>query len=315
MMKKLFSLLIVCLCVLFNVSSCKDSNTIQIGILQEATHGALNELVDGFKSVIKESGENIKIVVKNPEGDPSLRNSFAASLARENDLVLGVGTNSAASLKHSVKVEGSNKPVLFGAVTDPVSANLVKSFDEIENVTGLSDKAPIESQIALIKQIDANIKTVGIIYNNAEPNSKVQADQVEELLKKENINVKVRSVSETSNIGPTISALVRDNIETLYIPTDNMMASNMSIIKDYCLENNILMIAGEEELVNQGAHASYSISYRKMGEELGKMALDILVNKKDVKTIKTKFMDLGKCNLIVNEESFKKTGHKIPEEK
>ena len=70
------------------------------------------------------------------------------------------------------------KPILFTAVTDPVSAKLVKSMDNVGgNVTGTSDMSPINKQVELLKKVFPNTKKVGIMYTTSERNSEVQVEE------------------------------------------------------------------------------------------------------------------------------------------
>ena len=56
--------------------------------------------------------------------------------------------------------------MIFTAITDPVQAKL-----DSGNITGTSDKLPVEAQLDLIRQLQPEAKTIGIIYTTSEPNS------------------------------------------------------------------------------------------------------------------------------------------------
>ena len=143
--------------------------TINIGILQIATHGALDQAREGFIKALSdagfENGKNIKITVMNPEGDSNNLQLMAKEVVRKNDLVLAIATDAAKAVKTASENEGIRIPILFTAVTDPVDAKLVDSIENVGGrVTGTSDINPVKEQIALIKQMNPNIKKLGILY-------------------------------------------------------------------------------------------------------------------------------------------------------
>ena len=58
-------------------------DTIKVGILQTATHSALDDARDGFKEKIGDEldGKKVEFVVRNPEGDSQTMNTYATDLA------------------------------------------------------------------------------------------------------------------------------------------------------------------------------------------------------------------------------------------
>ena len=56
--------------------------------------------------------------------------------------------------------------MIFTAVTDPAAAEL-----DSGNITGTSDALPVEAQLQLIRAMQPDAKTIGIIYTTSEPNS------------------------------------------------------------------------------------------------------------------------------------------------
>jgi putative ABC transport system substrate-binding protein len=93
------------------------------------------------------------------------------------NVAVGIATPTAQALANAIK----DIPVIYAAVTDPVAAGLVKSYDKGEpNVTGTSDLPPVEAQIDTLLALAPNTKRIGHVYNAGEANSvrtaKVAAD-------------------------------------------------------------------------------------------------------------------------------------------
>ena len=162
-------------------------------------------------------------------------------------MTFGIGTGAAQALKNSSLAKGYTKPVMFSAVTDPVDAKLVENKDAPEGfVTGSSDMNPVDDQIALIKDIIPNVSKIGILYTQSEINSKVQSDMAEAKAKGMGLGVVVKTCQNTSDITSTALALVQENVDAIYIPTDNNIAANMNAVKSAADQAHVLVVCGEE---------------------------------------------------------------------
>jgi putative tryptophan/tyrosine transport system permease protein len=163
MKKFLVSMMAVITAVLLVAcSNASNKDLVHVGVLQYVEHPSLSATRKGFIEELKEEGyvdgKNIKIDYQNAQGDQSNLQTISQSLIEDNDLMLAIATPAAQSLSSLTK----DKPILFTAVTDPVSAKLVKSMDNVGgNVTGTSDMSPINKQVELLKKVLPNTKKVG----------------------------------------------------------------------------------------------------------------------------------------------------------
>lgn len=316
-LRNLLVLVLLALCTL-SITGCVKSDKEKIGILQLATHEALDNTRIGFIKALEEAGykdgENIEIIVKNPEGDLPTCGLMATELVRDCDLVLGIATDAAVALQSASLTENkTDLPILFTAVTDPVDAGLVDSLTAPEaNITGTSDMNPVAEQVALIKEIIPACEKIGIVYNISEPNSKVQADMAKEEAEKEGLEVVIRTVTEASEISPTITSLSNSGIEALYLPTDNLLAKNMASVANVAEESKILVVCGESGMVKSGGSISYSIDYVVLGEMTGEMAVPILKGDKTVGETPIGFLPTSRLAIAINEENFQKIGLEVP---
>lgn len=325
-MKKILAVLSMVLAVLccLTVSACNKNETTSkveftIGILQLLTHDALGAAKDGFISALEDAGyvdgENIEIIVKNPEGDETTLQTHATSLVRDCDLVLGIATPAAQALVNARDNLGSDIPVLFTAVTDPVDAKLVESItDTSNNVTGTADASDVASQIKIIKKLLPDAENMYILYTSSESNSLVQANEAKKVAEEEGLSVVIKTVSGVEEISSTCTAIVNAGADSVFIPTDNLMASNISTISGIFNEAKILTVCGEENMVNNGGCVSYSIDYTGLGEKTGEMAVRILkgtaVTDVDVLTIASA-PDQIPLTSVINKESIVAIGLKV----
>jgi putative ABC transport system substrate-binding protein len=191
-------------------------------------------------------------------------------------------------------------------VTDPVAAKLVDSEKKPGgNVTGTTDMVPIDKQIDLLLSIVPDAKTVGIMYNAGESNSKVQADLAQKALKKAGIKYEVKTANTTNDVQQVTEALA-NSCDAIYIPTDNTFASAAAVIGEVAKEKKIPVIPGSVDQVNDGGLATYGIDYEKLGEQTGKMAAKILDGKKTPKDMPVESAD--DLQLVVNKDMAKALG-------
>lgn len=290
---------------LLSLSSCSLKGP-RIGILQLATHPALDMVTAGFKEALEENGfvdgKNITIEVQNPNNDLSINTTMAHKLALSSDLLLGIATPSASALKKAIKDAGRNTPLIFAAVTDPVDEGLVsQNTAPGGNVSGISDMGPVKESIDLLKIYFAeSTSKVGLLYNSAESNSLSQIALAKEAISENGWEIVDKGVTQISEITSTVSAMCALGVDAIYIPTDNLIASSMAALKN-CLDTQVnkpVVITGDSNMLEGGGILSRGVDYHSIGRESGLMAVKVL-NGTDIGTL-----DVGYATsfpLVVNK--------------
>ncbi len=271
----------------------------QIGILQYVEHESLTAARKGFEKGLAEEGykdgEDIKIAYENAQGDQANLQSISEKLVSDNDLVLGIATPAAQSLVTA----SSDTPILFTAVTDPVSAKLVKTMKTPDGVaTGTSDMSPVDEQVKLIQKVLLNAKKVGIMYTTSERNSEVQVEEAEKLFKKADIKVVKKGISSTNDVQDTAKSLMKD-VDLIFVPTDNIIASAIPILRDLSKESKVPVVGGSADMVGEGLLFSYEPDYEKLGEQTAKLAVKVLEGE-DVSKLSAQYPEA--LNVAVNDD-------------
>lgn len=144
-----------------------DTNTKKVAITAIVEHPALDAVrqgvIDELRAEGYEQGKNLQLDFQSAQGNTATAGQIAKKFAGNNpDVIITIGTPSAQSM-----VAATRKiPIVFAAVTDPVAAKLVTSWEPSKtNVTGVSDELPLQPQIDLMKQVVPNLKTVGYVYS------------------------------------------------------------------------------------------------------------------------------------------------------
>lgn len=323
--RKILGLMIASLMCLTGLSGCsKDAaNTnndsgsddkLTIGIVQHQEHPALDSAREGFLDKLKELGydeSKIDFQIKYAQGEASTDDLIVKQFVADKvDLIYAIATPAAQSAYNATM--DTEIPVIFNAVTDAVEAGIVQSNEKPGgNVTGVSDAAPLETQIKLIREMLPEAKTIGMLYNLGEVNGKIQVEQVKALAPEYDFEVKDLGVSATTEI-PTAAEQLSASVDCFYNITDNMVVNATASVVDKANAKNLPVFAAEDGQMAQGLLASDSISYYSLGEQAGQIAYDILVNGKNPADIPVE--TAKDTTLILNDKVAEALEIEIPEE-
>lgn len=285
-------------------SSEKGSKEVKkIGITQLVEHPALDSSREGFVKALEDNGfkdgENVEIDFQSAQNDMPTTQSIASKFVSDKkDLIFAISTPSAQAAFNATK----DIPILMTAVTDPVKAGLVDSLEKPgKNVSGTSDFIPVDKALELVKLFSPKAKTIGVVCNTSEINSKLQIDALKEYASKNNYKVVEKGITTSNEVNQAVSSLI-GKVDVLYVPTDNLAASSMPIIAKVATENKIPVIGTEDGHVKKGALACQGINYFDLGYKTGEMAVKVL---KGESISDMPVTTLDKTELIVNENTLK----------
>lgn len=288
---------------------------IKIGIAQIVEHPSLDEARRGFLDALNANGyiegENLVVDYQNAQNDMNTLNTIANNLKSENpDLILAIATPTAQAIANAT--QGTDIPVLFTAVTDPVSAGLVQSMEEPgTNLTGTTDMAPVADQIALIKEINPDVKSVGVLYNTSEINSAVQLEIAKEAAEKLGLEIVEVGVTSTNEVDLAVKSLI-GKVQAIYVPTDNTVVAALEAVINVAEENKIPVISSEKDSVKRGAVATLGLDYYKLGYQTGEMAIKIL--KGEATPDKMPVESQAEQEVILNMKAAEAMGVTLPQE-
>jgi putative ABC transport system substrate-binding protein len=261
------------------LSACGKKMEYNIGLTQFATHPAADAGRHGFIDALADAGyvenKNVAYDYQNPEGDATMEQTIAQKFVSEKvDLIFSFGTRISQQCVHAA--EGTDIPVLFCAVTDPVAAQLVSSWDHPgENVTGTSDMIEMGSTVDLILDIVGNVTKLGTIYNASEVNSVVLNDQLKAVCAPLGIAVLERTVSTSADVHTAAQSLV-GQVDAIWVGTDNTVVSGLEALIKVCEDNKIPFFPSDDPSIEKGGIACLGFDYYDVGYQTGEMAVRIL---------------------------------------
>ncbi|RQR61308.1 ABC transporter substrate-binding protein [Burkholderia sp. Bp9125] len=251
-----------------------------VKVLSIVDHPALDAIRDGVRAELKAEGygdDKLKWEYQSAQGNTGT----AAQIARkfigdQPDVIVAIATPAAQAVVASTK----SVPVVYSGVTDPVAAQLVKGWGPTgTNVTGVSDKLPLDRQVALIKRVVPKAKTVGMVYNPGEANSVVVVKELKEILAKQGMTLKEAAAPRTVDIGPAAKSLI-GKVDVIYTNTDNNVVSAYEALVKVANEAKIPLVAGDTDSVKRGGIAALGINYGDLGRQTGKVVARILKGEK-----------------------------------
>lgn len=291
-----------------------EAKVLTIGLTQIAEHPALdatrNGVIDGLKAAGFEDGKQVKIDFQNAQGLPDVAKQIADKfVADKKDLVIAIATPSAQTAAKST--EGKGIPVVFSAVTDPVSAKLVASFEKPGGtITGVTDLSPVKEQLELFKQLGLSVTKVGLLYNSAETNSVFLVDFTKKVAKEMGLTIVEATAANASEVQQAAQSLV-GRVDALYMITDNTLAQSAPSVIALAKEKKIPTLSAVESYVEQGALATLGFDYYQVGKQTGAMAAAVLKGKKPADLPVETPKDV---NLIINTKTAQALGLTIPKE-
>ena len=275
-------ILLLSLISLHQLKADKKKDVFRIGISQFITHQSLDATREGFVDELAKQGyiegKNIEIDLQNAQGEQRNLKTISQQLAESSDVVLAIATPSAQSLANTTQTT----PVIFSAVTDPVSAKLVESREHPGgNVTGTSDQSSdaISTQINLIKKVLPKAKTIGILYTQSEPNSVVQKDEAKRLLEEKGFTVVEKTILDSNNVKAAAESLMAE-VDMVFVPTDNIISSTMETVKQVSIKHKVPVFGGSTEMIAVGGLYNYGTNYEELGRQTARMLIRVLKGEK-----------------------------------
>lgn len=289
----------------------EKNSVLKIGIIQYMSHPSLDNCYNGVISALESSGLQYTVDYQIGSGNSADSDctNFAKNMVAANyDMIIAIATPAAKSA--FAATDDTEIPVIFCAVSDPVAAGLVESMDAPGYLcTGTSDVLDLEAQVALIKAMQPEVKSIGILYTSSEDNSITNLKNFKAICDKEGIEVVATAVQGASDI-PSAAEELASKVDCINNFTDNNVVNNLSVVLTTADKYGIPVYGSEEEQVINGCLASVSIDYVALGRVTGEMAVSVLKGE-DASTMAVK--TITEATPVINSSVLKKLGLSTPE--
>ncbi len=249
--------------------------TVEVTAIVE--HPALDAARDGVRDELKaagfEAGKNLSFAYESAQGNSGTAAQIARKFVGDRpDVIVAIATPSAQAVVAATR----HIPVVYSAVTDPVAARLVRTWDASgTNVTGVSDRSPLTRHLELIHKVVPGAKRVGVIYSPGEANSVALVDALKKAAGPAGFTVVEAAAARTVDVPGAAQSLV-GKADVIYAPTDNNVMSAFEGIVKVAKQAKLPVVAADTEAVKRGAVAALGLNYYDLGRQTGKLVVRVL---------------------------------------
>ena len=229
----------------------------------------------------------------NGQADSSTLNQIATDLVAEKvDVIIPIATPAAMIMQNAT--EDNQIPVVFSAVSDPVSAGLVADLNAPgANITGTSDALDTTAVMKLITAANPDVKKIGLLYDKSQDSSKVPVADAIAYCEENGIEYIEKTGTTNAEVSAAADALVAEGVDAVFTPTDNtIMTAELAIFEKFA-DAKIPHYTGADSFALNGAFLGYGVNYTELGTATADMAADILVNGADPAATAVRTLDSG----------------------
>ena len=304
-MKKALALVLSLMMVFSMISlvSAEEKTSFKIGICNLVDDASLNQIIANIRErlgeIEQEKGVTFEIAEDNCNLDTSVMQQIIADfIADEVDLMVGVATPVAQNMK--AMTEDNKIPVVFAAVSDPIGAEVVESLEKPgSNMTGTSDYLDTAAVLNLIFAANPDAKKVALLYHPSEDASATPIAAAKEILGEKGIEVKEYTGSNASEVMLAAEAIVSDEMDAVFTPTDNTIMNAELSIYETLAEAKIPHYTGADSFALNGAFLGYGVDYANLGRVTGDMIAAILLDGADPATTPVQTFDNGTATVNI----------------
>ncbi|WP_025029181.1 ABC transporter substrate-binding protein [Nitratireductor aquibiodomus] len=257
-----------------------SAEPIRIGIANFGEHPQLNTAIQGFKDALAaggyEEGKDVVYSESHTNFDASLVPQMIAKLQAEGPALMYTVTTPVSQIAKKA-LSGSGIPIVFSAVTDPVAAKLVPSWEAgDEGMTGATDLQDVAAVMEFAKKLVPNAKRIGQPYNPGEANDVALLEKVQEAAPAAGFEVVPVGVDNVNDIQQRIASLA-GKADVIYTPASNLLQPAIAAVSAAARQAGIPIINSDDGAVSDGVvPASFAVNYQQVGLNAGKIALQIL---------------------------------------
>ena len=291
-------------------SAAENKDVPIIGISQYGQHGSLDNCRTGFLQGLEEAGlvegVDYRVDYQNANFDDNLAIQIGQAFSAE-DAALMVGIATPAATACYAAAEDKDIPVIFTAITDPVGAKL-----DSGNITGTSDVLPVEGQLKLIRALQPDAETIGIVYTTSEANSVYSIGIYEDMAADYGFTIEAVGVTAQSEVTQAVDSLIAKGVDCISNLTDNNVVGVLGSILEKTNEAGIPVYGSEIEQVKLGCVAGAGLDYVQLGIQTGKMAARVLTGEATCADMPYEVIE--NYGLYINSKAIAELGLTLPDD-
>lgn len=280
---------------------------IAIAILQHSSNPILDETYQGVLAGLAtkgyRDGEKLNINVFNAEGDLPTGNLLAQKIASSGyQLGISISTVMLQALANANR--NGHLSHVFGAVTSPVTAGVgIKTLDSLDKppyLTGIGTPQPVAEIFRAAKQAFPALQTVGMVWNPTEVNSEVCTQQARAVAAELGLTLLEAPVEQTKGVREAAVSLVARGTQAFWAGGDATVNNTVDSLIAVAQAAHIPVFSNIAGHARRGGLFDLGADYQQVGQEIGRMAGDILDGADPAKLPTRNFMP---SRIVLNEKT------------
>jgi putative ABC transport system substrate-binding protein len=261
-----------------------EGTVYKVGIVQYVDDASLNQIEAAIEAELDAKGAELGVTFDyadytyNGQADSTVLNQIATELVADGvDIIIPIATPTAMIMQAAT--EENQIPVVFSAVTDPVSAGLVADADAPGgNITGTSDAIDTDTIMNLILTANPDAKKIGLLYDRSQDSSLGSIEDAIAFCDANGLEYVEKTGTTSAEIQAAADSLVAEGVDAIFTPQDNtVMTTELAIFEKFTAAG-IPHYTGADSFALNGAFLGYGVNYANLGTVTADMAVEILVN-------------------------------------
>ncbi|MCR5271808.1 MAG: ABC transporter substrate-binding protein [Lachnospiraceae bacterium] len=250
-----------------------EAKDLKIAVVKQLDHASLDEIANAITAeldaIAADNGITIEYEVYSGQNDQTtIKQITDQAVADGVDAIVPIAT--LAAQVATVSAEETQTPVVYAAISDPVSAELTG----IDYVTGTSDALNTEFILDMMIAQNPDVDKVGILYSLSETNSQTPVADAKAYLDEKGIAYSEQTAATNDEVVAAASALIAEGVDAIFTPTDNViMAAELAIYEDLA-NAGIPHYTGADSFVRNGAYATCGVNYTDLGTKTADLAYE-----------------------------------------
>jgi putative ABC transport system substrate-binding protein len=270
----------------FAVAACNSSKPSEapvVGFVDAFEDATIAQARVGFADALKDNGysedkKTIHIEYRNAQGNIPTLTQIVNYFVSENVTLLATCT----TLSSVTAVQNTKTIPIFEMVSPTpermkvvgtdgkVPANLFGTVEDLQYIDTSFSIIP-----KLLKPKGAKL-IIGMIYNQAEPQSADAMQRIKELADKLNVTLIALPLNSSADAQLVTQALLGKHIDAFFANPDNTVFASFETILKNCNQANVPIFTSEAGLVQRGAVAAFGADIYQWGYQAGLQAAQYL---------------------------------------
>ena len=255
-------------------------DTIKVAVVKQMDHASLDEIANAVEeeldAIAAKNGVTIEYETYSGQGDQSVLNQIGTQVVSEDvDVIIPIATLAAQVMANCA--EETQTPVVYAAISDPDAAELTG----IDYVTGTSDALNTDFIMDMMFKQNPDVQKVGLLYSLSEANSTKPIADAKAYLDEKGIAYEEKTASTNDEVITAASALIADDVDAVFTPTDNVIMAAELAIYENLAEAGIPHYTGADSFVRNGAFATCGVNYTDLGHQTADLAYDAMTKGMD----------------------------------